>query len=541
MGWKKNTPGCNASGSCGCATCSICTGAGCGFYVDTGTADLTVPGQITTTSNPSRVLTTSEDTSGGTAVQASVDFTSTTNGEILRLILKYKDASNYWWAQVTAGTSGVISIRKRIAGADTTIVSSSIVNPVGVTYTLTFCYGGGGVSAALYDGTSLLKTLTGITATTITDGPKAGVAQASATTGTVFTNFVYEYGLETTLHDPCDRCYRACDFHDDDFNRADSSSLGSNWTVVSGTWDIHTNALRTTSANAVVINTNVLTPGANGWAVVATPDGTEFGRLILGYVDANNYYYAEGRNAIVGAGRASRIVQKSSGTDTVLTEVLGDFTPKFFCYQPALNRLSAGSTSSGWYLVADNIPTITSTVCGLGSGASAGTTFDPFSIVYTGTGAWSSVTLAPCQTCDGCSACVGINSGLPDLEVVIAGLTNNSCGSCSSLNGTYQLRNYGQINNGIITTCYWVYKFPSTICGMKYMTAYIQSDGQWGVDLADKYLVDDDTVYTHEIIWTTASGQDQNCTSNSQVASYAGATGTDCTTAGSTATITIPY
>lgn len=546
MGWKKNTPGCNASGSCGCATCSICTGDGCGFFVDTGTADLTVPGQITTTSNPSRVLTTSEDTSGGTAVQASVDFTSTTNGEILRLILKYKDSSNYWWAQVQAGTSGTLSLRKRVAGTDTTLASSSIVNPVGTTYTLTFCYGGGGVSATLYEGTSILRTITSITTTSITDGPKAGVAQASATTGTVFTNFVYEYGLETTLHDPCDRCYRACNFADDDFNRADSSSLGANWTVVSGTWEIKTNKLKTASSNALVVNTNVPTSGV-GLAVITSPEtGSLYGfsRLILGYVDSNNYYYAEGKEASVSVGSPFRIVQRSGGTDTVLTEILGQYRLWYFCYQPQFNRLTAGSDLGG-YIVADSVPAITSTVCGIGTGTltPASISFDYCNINYTGTGAWSSLTSAACQECEGCPTCTGINTGLPDVEVVIAGLGNNSCGSCTTFNTTYQLRYYGAVHN--TNHCVWIYKFPSTTCGFKYLTAVSRGLGDWWVVLSEVYYADAFTSTNHGIVWSVA-GQPNNCVSGTYSATLDTGQSFDigtapCTTAGSTATITIPY
>ena len=532
MGWKKNTPGCNASGSCGCATCSICTGDGCGFFVDTGTADLTVPGQITTTSNPSRVLTTAEDTSGGTAAQASVDFTSTTNGEILRLILKYKDSSNYWWAQVQAGTSGTISLRKRVAGTDTTLASSSIVNPVGTTYTLTFCYGNGGVSAALLVGTTVITQIAATATTTITDGPKAGVAQASATTGTVFTNFVYEYGFQTTLHEPCDNCYRDCQFHDDNFNRADSSSLGSNWTVVSGTWSITSNQLQTSSPSAIVINTNVPTLGTQGMAVRCST--VDYIRIILGYVDTDNYYYHECVPK-GGGDNYSRIVQRSGGVETVLQEVIGNEGGRMFCYEPQYSRLVAGNgNGSSTHIIANDISPITSTVCGIGTapGLTGTGIFDDFDVEYVGPG-------TTCQLCDNCSSCDGQNRNLPDIQVVISGLTNNTCGSCTSINGTYILQHIGQLTPGI---CYWRYIFPSTKCGMKYLTAFMGSSANtWTVILQDTHI--NTAPLSHRMTWD-ATGQPENCTSGTYAGSWNSSggflIGTDCSGGSSTATITIP-
>ena len=45
-------------------------------------------------------------------------------------------------------------------------------------------------------------------------------------------------------------CQAACPIFQDDFNRADSTSLGANWTETAGSWEIVSNELTTASANA---------------------------------------------------------------------------------------------------------------------------------------------------------------------------------------------------------------------------------------------------------------------------------------------------
>ncbi len=79
----------------------------------------------------------------------------------------------------------------------------------------------------------------------------------------------------------------------DSFERADSATVGADWTEISGTWDIDTNALECTSAGSVV---NSYSDADDTYVVICTVHLATNGdkaRVMLGRQDANNYVYAQ--------------------------------------------------------------------------------------------------------------------------------------------------------------------------------------------------------------------------------------------------------
>src|SRR4051812_35656721 len=58
---------------------------------------------------------------GTIAVRASVDMIGQDDGDQLLLLIKYKDASNYWFARLTYGASGTLEIGKVEATVETVL------------------------------------------------------------------------------------------------------------------------------------------------------------------------------------------------------------------------------------------------------------------------------------------------------------------------------------------------------------------------------------------------------------------------------------
>lgn len=101
---------------------------------------------------------------------------------------------------------------------------------------------------------------------------------------------------------PCPNCGCAqCSIATDNFNRSDSTSLGSSWTEVLTDAEISSNALLLTNARALVVHTTnhpdaVAGVGGNSRiSVVVTPNtggGDIESRVIVAYEDSDNYLFA---------------------------------------------------------------------------------------------------------------------------------------------------------------------------------------------------------------------------------------------------------
>lgn len=83
----------------------------------------------------------------------------------------------------------------------------------------------------------------------------------------------------------------------------------------------------------------------------------------------------------------------------------------------------------------------------------------------------------PC--CCPTSVCRWCNNSIPNqVEVVISGVLNRSCGTCTNVNGTFVLDYYGEVlatPGGSAWMCEWFYTLPSAICPYNYLMFTISS------------------------------------------------------------------
>ena len=266
--------------------------------------------------------------------------------------------------------------------------------------------------------------------------------------------------------DACGCCSTGdpCALVSDDFDRANSTNLGAGWSEESGDFTISSNKLNYNSGtNAVVINTTTHT----SQEVTITVDvrqgittGTTF-RIILSYVDTDNYYYAE---LTIGSAQTLRLVERSGGTDTELdSATVTTFAGTSYPFTACMTEFSFSATANGVSVGAAHSGT--SGEFGLGIGAATGpSTFDNF------------VARIVSDTCDDCQRPVCYlcsEAGSADsYEVTISGLTNtdpvSSCADCASFNGTWILTRAFQ--------CSWRYDgtFP---CGNDALILDFISDG----------------------------------------------------------------
>lgn len=81
----------------------------------------------------------------------------------------------------------------------------------------------------------------------------------------------------------------------DDFNRPDASTLGPNWTVVSGGAQIISNQAAGLSSGSLVVYNSVSAPGAYV-DVYNTGTGLQYAALVLGYSGINDNYFIKVQN-----------------------------------------------------------------------------------------------------------------------------------------------------------------------------------------------------------------------------------------------------
>lgn len=127
-------------------------------------------------------------------------------------------------------------------------------------------------------------------------------------------------------------CRTCCEIATDNFNRADSDSLGANWTEVGGSdYDISSNELLCATAGLLIHNT----PHPNG------PDGphrvkrqfkrtntSEHARVVIGYLNTSNYFYASVET--ISGCDVLRLFKVIGGVTTELTDdpqYIGDGAP----------------------------------------------------------------------------------------------------------------------------------------------------------------------------------------------------------------------
>ena len=110
-----------------------------------------------------------------------------------------------------------------------------------------------------------------------------------------------------------------CDYFFDDFNRENSTTVGANYTEVSGDWSVTSTALLIQALNAIitidVANPDAEPNGAVSFAFFAFHDGDQ-PRFIFDYQDTDNYKFVQ--ITVGDPNGCLAIYSRASGTNTLL-------------------------------------------------------------------------------------------------------------------------------------------------------------------------------------------------------------------------------
>lgn len=247
---------------------------------------------------------------------------------------------------------------------------------------------------------------------------------------------------------PCEDCQLFRDY----FNRAAGTDLGSNWTEAAGQWTLESpSRLATDDTSAIVLSTT--TSSAVGIAVTAKGASGDKVRLIAGYQDANNYFYAE---FTWGTGTID-LYKRSGGSDTLLqtgtgTLLNGTFARISLCLDGSGNVRAAG----GAIVVAASSTAPTGSQYGLGTGAT-----NSGSVQFTV--AESYVVSATCEACPVIIEHVGCNPPFNnccqqedeayqyEVDLGAGGYVNDNCNNCAAVSGVFVLTRVG-------SDCAWRYE-----------------------------------------------------------------------------------
>lgn len=245
----------------------------------------------------------------------------------------------------------------------------------------------------------------------------------------------------------------SCDPLTDNFNRANSTNLGVDWTEVAGDWSIASNVLTTSSTAAVAIfnQTAGLTTGTVSCIIPQSAGSlTRKLRLIGAYTDIDNYIFVEfdyNTTSVIACLfglSAAGLYQRVGGVETLLCG--SEIAPPDVRTGPMTVTLCWNGTSATALLFRTSGTTFVASTCriagelvlaancsltgnqgGVGTGSVAtGVRFDSFSIKA------EYVDSAPC---DGCLCSAICEDGLPPtVEITLPSRwTDNACASCDTV------------------------------------------------------------------------------------------------------------
>jgi hypothetical protein len=302
----------------------------------------------------------------------------------------------------------------------------------------------------------------------------------------------------------CPCCETTCQFFSDDFAVDD---LATNYTSVSGSWAISSGNLHTASSSAVLTGSTA-NPNSNANTKVSVTvniaTSGDIARIILNYQNSSNYWFAELK---AGTGAYLRIYQRSGGSNTQKATVSITLANGGVLCASILNGTQIVTSilddvNAKQSLVADG--TFTQTGYGLGTGTLSGSvTFDSLSV---------GITSSDCPACEGCTFC-DVGSDPTEFELVISGVTNQLCSSCSAYNATYILQfirgDGGDLNAGFANYCLWEVAPSSDPCSIA-AVAQIDihglgdPDAQLFARFLNKVITDPTTVST--VAWGAPGG-----------------------------------
>jgi len=186
-------------------------------------------------------------------------------------------------------------------------------------------------------------------------------------------------------------CHGECWQWSDDFNRA---AIGADWTVVSGTWSIDTNVLEEVgTAGAVIVTTANVSPTPFHHRVTILVDLTMAvgakPRIIVNYVDASTYFYAEWEKTSAGNDGTLRLCSTTGGVLASLNTTMAEISPGWGRMSVCFNdELFAAEVVGLWGTQTDQVVYIcdpgrydNGNKAGIGNGAAIEIRVDLFDII----------------------------------------------------------------------------------------------------------------------------------------------------------------
>lgn len=225
---------------------------------------------------------------------------------------------------------------------------------------------------------------------------------------------------------PCN----CCKIFSDNF---DDASIDADWTSVAGSWSESSGVL---SAGTSAILTRSMGTGSSIMHLVVGVKGNtnDLLRVIFGYVDTSNYWFAEVK---IGNSGTLRIYERASGSDTLRATTgisvaggIGSFTPLTVCLDQ--NGQVSAAIASGSVNFATGLTT--NDLIGLGTGATAAAAeFDDLVVRKVS---------SSCEQCERpCNICVAYSSPTPwAWDVTFPAMTNGACTQCATLIGGQTFR-----------------------------------------------------------------------------------------------------
>lgn len=279
-----------------------------------------------------------------------------------------------------------------------------------------------------------------------------------------------------------------CDIYNDNFNRTDSTSLGSGWTEVTGDWEIYNEVLRTgvlgtgSPSNAIALCA-APHPDSEARQIVEVDlkgyDSGDKGGVVVDYVDELNYHYVEvefyDSPASTGYLRFFKVtdgVFDQLGEDREVDAQADSWYHLKVCFvgeEPGTGSGTGTGTGVSEYSVvmaqfeSEQLQAqITDQHAGYYAGLAVEAVTDAFEFDDFDYNKHYSFTNPLCERCSGVQPCENCLNGAPRYLIIEFTGWTNSCesGDCSNANQSTVLTNYGWLTYNPAYDCYYAYIWP---------------------------------------------------------------------------------
>jgi len=394
-------------------------------------------------------------------------------GDELRVIVNYVDDSNYDFAQFTIGSSGCIALYKRVAGTNTLLSRKFASIPASTATSIRVWMGNNGTEYTFAAAAEITWSIRSPSVVRVGTGLYIGLGTGAIASTIRFDDFSFKRHWHSTVTPTCPRITYACDYYQLHLNNAGSTTdTTCSFTEQAGSWSLDSFSVggmarvSTTDTNATLL-CEAIHPNERGETgitarVFSATGGNLDGdlRLYMGWVDANNYFYANFN--VTGGLVVLALNQVVAGTTTVLyTEDMGTYTVtggSYFYACMANGRFNARWT--GFDLANQTgrgaLVTIPTTACkvGIGTGASSPSGIRAQELVLRRAYSGEDPSCAACPDICHEDCC---DESINDLSLDLGSpgpLTNDTCDECTTPQGEIVL---AAATGGGQPGCSWEY------------------------------------------------------------------------------------